>query len=280
MQSENLAYDWNDVALLTDQRACTFLCKTMLLVSDMEVCQLQEIHLVNWEKTLPQEDKKQLSGVMQVQIVYLDQKGKQCQLQTEIPLQGTLAMPVQALGQAKLLYGRGQVADGYLLLETVLQIPYELQLQRSQVIVGPFEMEELIARINALLRRNTGYGTFGLTFGDIELYRSIDNGSCCRTADLFDTATAAASGGKLSIYHCVCRSDPTGRKFICLSAAAAYGSVVHCASWPTGVGRCAAVLSEFIRTVVGWPSYSANRKRCSVHLASRTCVGRFCRAMA
>ncbi len=144
MQSENLAYDWNDVALLTDQRACTFLCKTMLLVSDMEVCQLQEIHLVNWEKTLPQEDKKQLSGVMQVQIVYLDQKGKQCQLQTEIPLQGTLAMPVQALGQAKLLYGRGQVADGYLLLETVLQIPYELQLQRSQVIVGPFEMEELL----------------------------------------------------------------------------------------------------------------------------------------
>lgn len=144
MQSENLAYEWNDVALLTDQRACTFLCKTMLLVTNMDVCQIQEINLVNWEPALLQVDKNQLSGVMQVQIIYLDQKDSRRQLQTEIPVHGMAAMPVQAFGQASLLYGRGQVAEDHLLLETVLQIPYELQLQRSQVIVGPFEMEELL----------------------------------------------------------------------------------------------------------------------------------------
>ena len=52
----------------------------------------------------------------------------------------------------------------------------------------PFEMEELVARINALLRRNTGYGTFGLTFGDIELHTKTGQLSCVRTGKCVDVS--------------------------------------------------------------------------------------------
>ena len=32
MQRDNLTYEWNDMALLTDQRAYTIICKTMLKI--------------------------------------------------------------------------------------------------------------------------------------------------------------------------------------------------------------------------------------------------------
>lgn len=144
VQSENLAYEWNDVALLMDQRACTFLCKTMLQIPEGEVSQLQEIEFADWSRIPSQNDTEQFSGTMQLQIGYLNQQGERHQLQVEIPLQGTLQEPLREQADARLLYSKGQLADNYLLLETVLQIPRELQLQRTQVIVGQFEMAELL----------------------------------------------------------------------------------------------------------------------------------------
>lgn len=142
MQSNNLAYQWNDVALLTDQRAYTFVCKTMLQIPQDEVKELQEIILADWHNQSAQKDT--FDGAMQLQIGYLDQRKQQAALQVEIPLQGELQEPLMQDVDAHLIYSKGKLAGSCLLLETILQIPRFQWLQRSQVIVGPFQMEELL----------------------------------------------------------------------------------------------------------------------------------------
>ena len=52
----------------------------------------------------------------------------------------------------------------------------------------PFEMEELVARVNALLRRNAGYRTSGLTFGDIVLHTKSGQLECSRTGKYVDVS--------------------------------------------------------------------------------------------
>ena len=142
MQSVDLTYEWNDVALLTDQRAYTFICKTMLQIPEHAITELQEIILLDWENHSQQ--KHTFDGSMQLQIGYLDRQQQKAALQIEIPLQGDLEDVWQSNATARLLYGKGKVTDTCLLLETVLQIPRMPELKRSQVTVGPFHMEELL----------------------------------------------------------------------------------------------------------------------------------------
>ena len=143
MQSENLACEWNDVALLTDQRAYTFVCKTMLQIPE-DVDTIEAISLLAWCMDENVDDIKSLSGVVQLQIAYRTPPGRQDVLAAVIPLQGYLRQPLGKTGEAQLIYSHGQVADGHLLLEAVLRISRELQLARSQVIAGQFCMEELL----------------------------------------------------------------------------------------------------------------------------------------
>ena len=142
MQSVDLTYEWNDVALLTDQRAYTFICKTMLQIPEHAITELQEIILLDWENHSQQ--KHTFDGSMQLQIGYLDRQQQKAALQIEIPLQGDLEDVWQSNATARLLYGKGKATDTCLLLETVLQIPRMPELKRSQVTVGPFHMEELL----------------------------------------------------------------------------------------------------------------------------------------
>ena len=121
MQSNNLAYQWNDVALLTDQRAYTFVCKTMLQIPQDEVKELQEIILADWHNQSAQKDT--FDGAMQLQIGYLDQQKQQTALQVEIPLQGELQEPLMQDVDARLIYSKGKLAGSCLLLETILEIP-------------------------------------------------------------------------------------------------------------------------------------------------------------
>lgn len=144
MQSMNLTYEWNDVALLTDQRAYTFICKTMLQIPENEVEALQEIILVDWKYRPIQKNTLDFDGQMQLQIGYLNQEKQRKELQVTVPLQAELQEELPENASARLIYNRGKVAGNCLLLETVLQVPRFQALQRSQVILGQFQMEELL----------------------------------------------------------------------------------------------------------------------------------------
>ena len=143
MQRINLAYEWNDVALLTDQRAYTFVCKTMLQIPEQEIEVLQEIILADWQYQPEQNEALQFEGSMTLQVGYLCQQQRK-ELHVAIPLLGDLLEPLTAQSSARLLYSKGHVAGSCLLLEAVLQIPRGQQLQRSQVILGQFAMEEML----------------------------------------------------------------------------------------------------------------------------------------
>ena len=94
MQSENLSCLWNDVALLTDQRAYTFVCKTMLQIPEQEVETLQEIILADWQSGSAACDSLQFHGSIVLQIGYLSANGKRRAFKAEIPLQGQLPKPL------------------------------------------------------------------------------------------------------------------------------------------------------------------------------------------
>lgn len=143
MQSMNLDYEWNDVALLTDQRAYTFVCKTLLQIPEQTIEVLQEIILADWQYKPEQNEGLRFDGSMTLQVGYLCQQ-QRGELKVAIPLQGNLQEPLTEQSSARLLYSKGQVAGSCLLLEAVLQIPRVQQLQRSQVLLGQFAMEELL----------------------------------------------------------------------------------------------------------------------------------------
>lgn len=143
MQNINLDYEWNDVALLTDQRAYTFVCKTMLQIPKQTIEVLQEIILADWQYKPEQNKGLQFDGSMTLQVGYLCQQ-ERGELEVTIPLQGNLLEPLTEQCSARLLYSKGQVAGSCLLLEAILQISRVEQLQRSQVILGQFAMEELL----------------------------------------------------------------------------------------------------------------------------------------
>lgn len=143
VQSMNLDYEWNDVALLTDQRAYTFVCKTMLQIPEQRIEVLQEIILADWQYKPEQNEGLRFDGSMTLQVGYLCQQ-QRGELKVAIPLQGNLQESLTEQSSARLLYSKGQVAGSCLLLEAVLQIPRVQQLQRSQVLLGQFAMEELL----------------------------------------------------------------------------------------------------------------------------------------
>ena len=144
MQSENLTCVWNDVALLTDQRACTFLCKTMLRFPDEEAAELDTVELKGWNRIDIPDAEKELTGNAVLCLGYRNQQGEQKQVCCEIRMRGKLREAVNISDDVRLLYSRGKFAQNCLLLEVVVQIRQELKLQRSQVIAGQFEMNEQI----------------------------------------------------------------------------------------------------------------------------------------
>lgn len=144
MQSENLACEWNDVALLTDQRACTFLCKAMLRLPEPANDMAEQIVLKEWSRVSAPDDKMELRGKIQLELLYSDARNEKTVYGAELWLQGAIDEPVQFIGEANLLYSRGQAAGQNLLLEAVIQLPRVIQLQSTQVITGQFEMAETL----------------------------------------------------------------------------------------------------------------------------------------
>jgi len=144
VQSENLACVWNDVALLTDQRAYTFVCKTMLQIPEQAVETLQDILLVDWHLQPGQDVPLHYDGAMCLQARCAGAQSKQEELQLIVPLQAEMAEPLAEQATGRLLYSKAKAAGDSLLLETVLQIERQQSVGRSQVVLGPFQMKELL----------------------------------------------------------------------------------------------------------------------------------------
>ena len=150
MQRNYLTYEWNDVALLTDQRAYTFICKTMLRIPQQELIEIQDVVLNDWVwQRYPVDDMAQdaivpFQGNITVQIEYLNRNDQQETFFAVLPLEGAWEEPMAEQNSMRLIFYHTQIAGDCLLLETVLQINRSRPLESTQVLLGQFQLDEQI----------------------------------------------------------------------------------------------------------------------------------------
>ena len=100
MQKNNLTYEWNDVALLVDQRAYTLVCKTMLQIAEQNMNEIQDITLYDWVWNSEE----------------LEDKTIDCTL---VPFQGTVTLQIQYLNHDKIILHYSNIHN--LSLESLLE---------------------------------------------------------------------------------------------------------------------------------------------------------------
>ncbi len=151
MQRESLTYEWNDVALLVDQRAYTIISKTMLQIPQQQISEIQDVLLFDWtwkrEVLCDDEIQKTMTpfqGMIVVQIIYLNDELQQEHVFVEVPIQGAWQEPLTQQNAMRLVFQHTQMAEEHLLLELVLQVNRSQPLERSQVLIGQFQLEEQI----------------------------------------------------------------------------------------------------------------------------------------
>lgn len=151
VQNNHLCYEWNDVALLEDQRACTIICKTMFKIPQQNILEIQDVALVDWTwqnefvgNDLQKSAMTPFQGIATLQIYYLNQEAQQESFLVDVPIHGAWQKPVIEQNCMQLLFYHAKMAGEQLLLETVLQIMYNQSLEHSQVLIGPFQMDELL----------------------------------------------------------------------------------------------------------------------------------------
>ena len=150
MQKESLTYEWNDVALLVDQRAYTIVCKTMLHVPQ-QIGEIQEVVLSDWtwqRETLCSDVLEQkmvpFQGTATLQIYYMNMELQQETFCVDVPIQGAWQEPLTEQNSMRLVYYHTKIVEERMLLETVLQISRNQPLAPTQVLLGQFQMEELL----------------------------------------------------------------------------------------------------------------------------------------
>ena len=151
MQRNNLTYEWNDVALLVDQRAYTLVCKTMLQIAEQNMNEIQDITLYDWVWNSEELEDKTIDctlvpfqGTVTLQIQYLNHDFQQETFFVEVPIQGAWQEAITQQNSMRLMFHHAQLAETNLLLETVLQVGRNQPLDASQVIIGKFQMDEII----------------------------------------------------------------------------------------------------------------------------------------
>ena len=150
MQKESLTYEWNDVALLVDQRAYTIISKTLLQMPQ-HMNEIQDVLLFDWtwkrEVFCDDEIQKNMipfQGNIVVQIIYLNDEIQQESVFIEVPIQGAWQEPLTQQNNMRLIFQHTKMAEEHLLLELVLQINRNQPLERSQVLLGQFQLDEQI----------------------------------------------------------------------------------------------------------------------------------------
>lgn len=151
MRENNLEYEWNDVAVLVDQRSYTMICKTMLKLSQNSVQEIQDVILHDWtwqnESPCTNELSAELvsfQGKVTLQLCYLNHHFQQGIFFVDVPVQGAWQEPLTEQNRMRLVFYHTQVAEEHILLETVLQINRNQILDSSQVLIGQFQMEEML----------------------------------------------------------------------------------------------------------------------------------------
>lgn len=149
VQRENLAYEWNDVALLADQRAYTIVCKTLLQISQQEINEIQEVVFLDWTWQSPsicnqnmETDLVPFHGTVTLQIYYLNHELQQESMYVAIPLEGAWEEALTQQNSMRLVFYHTKAIENHLLLETVLQISRNQPLKHTQVLIGQFQLEE------------------------------------------------------------------------------------------------------------------------------------------
>lgn len=150
VQRTYLTYEWNDVALLTDQRAYTIICKTMLKIPQQELIEIQDVVLNDWVwqrqviDDMAQDTIVPFQGSITVQIDYLNRDDQQETFFAVLPLEGAWEEPVAEQNSMRLTCYYTQAAEGCLLLETVFQMNRSKPLEQTQVLLGQFQLDEQI----------------------------------------------------------------------------------------------------------------------------------------
>lgn len=150
VQRENLTYEWNDVALLVDQRAYTVICKTMLKLSQRNVQEIQDVVLWDWTwKHSPVSDETEriapFQGDVILQLQYLNQDFQRDAFFVDLPIQGAWHETLIQQNSMQLIFSHTQIVEEHLLLETVLQIVRNQELAYDQVLLGSFQLEEVLS---------------------------------------------------------------------------------------------------------------------------------------
>ncbi len=151
MQRNHLAYEWNDVALLEDQRAYTIICKTMLQIPQQDIGEIQDVVLTDWTwqseslcSDVLQKPLIPFQGIATLQLYYLNQELQQETFFVDVPIHGAWQEPMIEQNSMRLIFYHTKIAEDHLLLETVLQISRNLPLEHTQVLLGQFQMAEQI----------------------------------------------------------------------------------------------------------------------------------------
>lgn len=141
MFTENITYVWNDVACLNDDRAMTFVCKTLFqLPAEITYCQLDQLKVE--EIRAGSYDEKNCSKLCLSAVLVDDQASKQRFL-LEIPFTEDSEEQWQ-LASMQITYLQGQLCQDRLFIETVMSHQKEQQTRGSRVILGEITMREVL----------------------------------------------------------------------------------------------------------------------------------------
>lgn len=143
MTTEQVSCAWNDVTCLVDERAVTFVCKTLfqlLLEEDLPVEQLVQLEL---EKLSCQEPQGILAGQILLQAVCTTKDGEERVYPLVIPFAAD-QLEGRQYGHLNVHYIQGQLIEDKLWVETVVS-GIRLELSRDgQVILGEVALREVL----------------------------------------------------------------------------------------------------------------------------------------
>lgn len=122
-----------------------------MLKMQQHIGEIQDVALTDWTwQNVPlcsdilQKQTIPFQGHATLQIDCLNQDIQQESFFVDVPIHGAWQEPMIEQNSMRLVFYHSKIAEEHLLLETVLQIPRNQPLERTQVLIGQFQMAELL----------------------------------------------------------------------------------------------------------------------------------------